>query len=120
MRDQAATVSAASGAAVDRHPHSDARPGARPGVNLERAAHGLQAFGHADQAEAPAPRRIDVEPDAVVDDGQGERRRDRRRDANRDVAGPLYLSAFCSASCTTPEQAQRQIGRQGRRERCRA
>ena len=54
--------------------HVDLQPGAVawPGMNLERSADGFDTLAHADEAQASAPRAFDVEPNAVVNNGQRE------------------------------------------------
>ena len=48
---------------IERHRDGRLQPraGAGLGMNLERAAHGLEPLVHADEPEALAPRRVDIE-----------------------------------------------------------
>ena len=56
----------------------DCQPGAcaARGLDVYRAAEGLEPLAHADQPQAGAPRRLHVEPDSVVGDCQRELVRD--------------------------------------------
>src|SRR6476469_2498096 len=54
--------------------HHDLDPGAGAGRGRDRqgATDGIEALAHADQTEALAERRVDIEADTIVNDGQEE------------------------------------------------
>ena len=53
------------------HSHFQSGPGAGTGAKFECPAHRLDSFVHASQPEPVAPCVLDVEPHAIVHDGQG-------------------------------------------------
>ena len=73
----------------------------------------LQAFDHADEADAFAPGRIDVESDAVVDDDQGESV-GATAQMHRYVFGVAVLDHVLQRFLNDPEQTQHHIGRERR------
>ena len=53
-----------------RERHADREPGAGTGsrLDVQRAGGGFQPLAHAHEAKTPAPRVVDVEAYAIVDD----------------------------------------------------
>src|SRR5205814_2565291 len=73
----------------------------------------LEAFGHADEAEAFAPGRIDVETCPIVDDRQDEPLTVAAQ-MDRHFARLAVLGGVLQRFLSNPEQTQRQIVRKRR------